>query len=1148
MANRFKLTRGGDYNENSSEDIYTTSYAHPVTPGLIASLNEWVILGYYQNVSSPYPNNVSTDPSEMLRRFRFEGYLQGEALISKWTVQADPGSASPFIPRRDNAGYLFDYSAGTDRTHMTGGSFADRLIGSPYADTLAGGLGADTLTGGAGKDLFHGTLDELDGDTITEIGLREDQIRIDGVTGSFLSLQNTVVNGGLDLGGGRTLTFDALPAGTHLGVEERDGSTYLTLYDRFAFSSRADSHTDAPGNDFRAYSYNTPTLVTFSTGDAISGGDGTDTLDVVLETSTTTGAATVSGFETLNVTVLGDANNWEQGTFDAANVSDSSIKLLGSAVINVTNASVSIDGSGMQGYFYATFSGGDVKVVGSARYDTFDFGTTLDGNDTVIGGANDVLRATITDWSSSAARPSITGVENLVLHGTDLGTVDMGAVSGASQVEFTGDGDVTVTGLGVGSPSMTVRASTLNGRLTLTQDVSCGLTVYGSQSADTIKGGSGSNSIYLGGGNDSMIGGTGFVWAEGGLGDDFVDGRAGMGFFAGEDGNDTLLGGAHPDWLSGGADADSLSGGGGADTLRGDSGADTLTGGAGADIFRIGYFDYGDIDVITDFTSEDRIIFADDYGWNHPLSGPITEGRDFWEIPWQGAAVEFVGGDAIVRVDNDTRWGGGEILAVRIANVGNRTLKDFAVVNGALTVLPLPPPPPADTGGSDGGGSSGGGQTSTQTIGGTTVQTTVTTGNNGIPSVSLSVTPPTGATPVAVPITGGSSGTAITATVPAGVGLSASGPQNPVTPDAAASALTASVAALESDPARSAELTQAIAGYTGSLPAGTSLTVRTITPSVSGGVPGAPITITGGGAGGEAMVIDTRALPPGTQLNLDNVGFVVLVGNALVGGGAGSQVAYGDGAGQTFVLGADDDTLHGGGGDDFVGSKGGNDVLSGGQGNDTVQGGEDNDRLFGNTGRDVLYGNMGADSLWGGQDGDTLYGGRDDDALSGDAGDDVLYGDLGNDTLTGGDDRDTVQGMDGGDRLFGNRGQDLLFGNAGADTLHGGADGDTLYGGRDDDALFGDAGDDVLYGDLGNDTLTGDAGADLFVLTGGAGHDVITDFSDAEGDRIRMTPGLPYRVTGNAAGEAVIVFGADDSVTLSGVRVDQVHGGWFVFG
>lgn len=1147
MANQFKLTRGADYDENSSEDIYSTSYANPFSPGLLSSLNEWMILGYYQNTAS-YPSTPSTDPGEPLRRYRFEGYLQGQALISQWTVKADPGGADPsFVPRRNNAGYLFDWSAGIDKAHMTGGSFADRLVGSAHADTLAGGLGADTLTGGAGKDIFQGTLDELDGDTITDIGFGEDQIRIDDVTGSFLGLQNTLVDGSLDLGGGRVLTFGTLPAGTHLGVEERDGNTYLTLYDRYAFSSRTDSYSDAPGNDFRAYSYNTPGLVTFNTGDSISGGDGTDTLDVVLEKTTTTGAATVSGFETLNVTVLGDAGNWEQGTFNAANVSDSSIRLLGSALINVNNASVSIDGSGMQdqGHFYATFTGGDVKVVGSAQYDTFNFGTTLDGNDTVIGGANDVVRATITDWSSSAARPSITGVENLVLHGTNLGTVDLGSVSGASQVEFTGDGDVTVTGIGVGSSTMAVRAPTLNGRLTLTEDVSCGLTVYGSQSADTIRGGSGSNGIYAGGGNDSIIGGTGFVWAEAGEGDDFVDGRAGIGNLYGEGGNDTLLGGAHPDQLSGGVGADSLFGGAGADTLRGDYDADTLTGGAGPDTFQISYFDYIGIDVITDFSSEDRIIFAGDYGWSHPLSGTFVEGRDSWEIPWLGAAVEFVDGDAIVRVDSDTQWGSGnEILAVRIVNVGNRTLKDFVVVDGALTLAPLPPPPPpADAGGSS---DNGGGQTSTRTVGSATVQTTVSTGSNGIPSVSMTVTPPSGTAPVAVPITGGSSGTAITATVPAGVGLSASGPQNPVSPATAAGALTASVAALESDPARSAELAQAIAGYTGSLPVGASLTVRTITPTVSGGVPGAPITITGSGAGGEAMVIDTRALPPGTQLNLDSVGFAVIVGAAQVGGGAGSQVTYGDSASQSMVLGADDDTLHGGGGDDFVGSKGGNDALYGGQGNDTVQGGEENDLLFGNTGHDLLYGNTGADSLWGGQDNDTLHGGRDNDRLFGDLGDDSLVGDLGDDSLQGGEGQDTLHGMHGADLLFGNRGQDLLLGTVGADTLYGGAGNDTLRGGRDDDALFGDADDDVLYGDLGNDTLTGGAGADVFVL--GTGHDVIADFNAAEGDRVMMTPGRPYEFMSNAAGEMIIVLGDDDSVTLSGIRLEQVQSGWFVLG
>ncbi|USW94825.1 type I secretion C-terminal target domain-containing protein [Pseudomonas proteolytica] len=39
-------------------------------------------------------------------------------------------------------------------------------------------------------------------------------------------------------------------------------------------------------------------------------------------------------------------------------------------------------------------------------------------------------------------------------------------------------------------------------------------------------------------------------------------------------------------------------------------------------------------------------------------------------------------------------------------------------------------------------------------------------------------------------------------------------------------------------------------------------------------------------------------------------------------------------------------------------------------------------------------------------------------------------------------------------------------------------------------------GDDILIGGPGNNTLTGGAGADTFqYLTGGSGHDVITDFA-----------------------------------------------------
>jgi|SRR5439155_11221604 len=67
-----------------------------------------------------------------------------------------------------------------------------------------------------------------------------------------------------------------------------------------------------------------------------------------------------------------------------------------------------------------------------------------------------------------------------------------------------------------------------------------------------------------------------------------------------------------------------------------------------------------------------------------------------------------------------------------------------------------------------------------------------------------------------------------------------------------------------------------------------------------------------------------------------------------------------------------------------------------------------------------------------------------------------------------------------------------------ADLLQGSASGDTIEGGR---------GNDWLDGGVGNDTLTGGAGADTFVLRSGGGHDVVTDFNPAEGDRVMFDYG-----------------------------------------
>lgn len=112
----------------------------------------------------------------------------------------------------------------------------------------------------------------------------------------------------------------------------------------------------------------------------------------------------------------------------------------------------------------------------------------------------------------------------------------------------------------------------------------------------------------------------------------------------------------------------------------------------------------------------------------------------------------------------------------------------------------------------------------------------------------------------------------------------------------------------------------------------------------------------------EALIIDVSKLPAGTQLNLENVEFAIIIGSATVRGGDGANIVYAGAGSQNIVLGADDDELHGGDDNDVIGSLGGNDLLFGNGGNDSLSGGEGRDSLHGGSGNDHLDGGDGIDT------------------------------------------------------------------------------------------------------------------------------------------------------------------------------------------
>ena len=167
----------------------------------------------------------------------------------------------------------------------------------------------------------------------------------------------------------------------------------------------------------------------------------------------------------------------------------------------------------------------------------------------------------------------------------------------------------------------------------------------------------------------------------------------------------------------------------------------------------------------------------------------------------------------------------------------------------------------------------------------------------------------------------------------------------------------------------------------------------------------------------KVLVVDFTQLEGVTDLQLNNIDFVVIEGRASIRGGEGANIVRADAFSQFIKLGADDDTLDGGGGNDTVASRAGDDLLIGGAGHDHGHGGKDHDTLRGKTGRDVLSGGRGHDRL---------SGGRGADQLSGQRGHDHLRGKHGNDSLDGGAGNDTLIGGAGADSFTMSRGKDVI--------------------------------------------------------------------------------------------------------------------------
>jgi Ca2+-binding RTX toxin-like protein len=254
-----------------------------------------------------------------------------------------------------------------------------------------------------------------------------------------------------------------------------------------------------------------------------------------------------------------------------------------------------------------------------------------------------------------------------------------------------------------------------------------------------------------------------------------------------------------------------------------------------------------------------------------------------------------------------------------------------------------------------------------------------------------------------------------------------------------------------------------------------------------------------------------------------------------------------------------DDALTGDAGTNVLKGGGGNDVLHGAGGDDVLIGGRGNDALYGDEGNDIASyansktgvtlslltgGTTNADASQNGVQPIVVIAPDCDEDLAN--GDGVAPVDPGYTAINGVTDAT-------GDTYFG---IENVIGSKWNDKIQGDDLGNRITGGAGNDVLDGAGGIDYLLGGLGNDTLIGGSGADVFIFDASFGKDTVNDFWAGTGrtDRLWFTntdlhsyADVLAHAVDTAAGIVISVNGGADSLTLSGLKLAQLHADDFIF-
>ncbi|QRD53658.1 tandem-95 repeat protein (plasmid) [Pseudosulfitobacter pseudonitzschiae] len=342
---------------------------------------------------------------------------------------------------------------------------------------------------------------------------------------------------------------------------------------------------------------------TLNAGDSVTGGDGTDTVIVNVETGVDVNIFnqaddfSFGGFslnvETFQTTVDGDGS----ATFDM-----SGSEITGNTFINsnssgdVTFNAVNMTAGGTNGDDNNDGLPDDLVSL-ELRNVTNSADTTVTTRPAQVSGATDAANILATNVDSNAIigdvsffgapnSSSASGIETFNL--STAGSAQMVSIEdlntpGATTLNIAAD----TTGLIIGDPDADVgSAGTVGDRqiVGFENDLSSTINVVDG-SASTGGFGVGLQDAING---VTVTGGAGNDTVEGSSNDDSISGNGGADLLDGDDGNDTINGGEGNDTLFGGNDDDLINGGDNNDVIDGGEGNDILNGDAGNDSIHTG--------------------------------------------------------------------------------------------------------------------------------------------------------------------------------------------------------------------------------------------------------------------------------------------------------------------------------------------------------------------------------------------------------------------------------------------------------------------------------------------------------------------------------------------------------------------------------